>query len=167
MLISGDLTQKGSTREFELLDSSLLNSLLDYLRNLGSRPALLAVPGPHDFDVASARPGLFPSAGSLRVVMRRVTLIGSVARAGFAPFVNWFSAWRLRNTGPAISTFREGLLPGDFSASLLIGDLRLGVIGLNSSFAPVDVDALIRHESPRGATRSGDRHEHPGLGRPA
>ncbi|MFL5356781.1 metallophosphoesterase [Archangium sp.] len=47
VLISGDLTDTGSQREFNLLDSAL-KSFWASLRGLGSDPILLAVPGNHD-----------------------------------------------------------------------------------------------------------------------
>ncbi|WNG48784.1 hypothetical protein F0U60_35215 [Archangium minus] len=52
VLISGDLTETGSQREFNLLDSAL-ESFWTYLHGLGSAPLLLAVPGNHDLHRAS------------------------------------------------------------------------------------------------------------------
>ena len=52
VLLSGDLTDTGSQREFNLLDAAL-KSFWTYLRTLGSNPLLLAVPGNHDLHQAS------------------------------------------------------------------------------------------------------------------
>jgi GTPase SAR1 family protein len=136
VLISGDLTQKGSTREFELLNSSLLNSLWDYFRTLGSTPSLLAVPGSRDF--AGSRLGN-PSLLSYSDV--RESLRGSswnraqsLLLDGFEPFNHWLTSWRQEHPTPALQGFRTGLLPGDFSTTVMADGLKIGVIGLNSTF---------------------------------
>ncbi len=143
VLISGDLTQKGSTREFELLNTSLLNSLALYLARLGSLPTVIAVPGPHDFKRAPIGPLWHARASDVRESIRSMNPLGTMIRAGFEPFVRWFSSWRLRSAGPALQGFRTGLLPGDFSTTVLTDGLKIGVIGLNSAF-PTDPAAPVR-----------------------
>jgi predicted MPP superfamily phosphohydrolase len=47
LFFTGDLTQRGSREEFEKLDATL-ERLRKHLKELGSTPVLLAVPGNHD-----------------------------------------------------------------------------------------------------------------------
>jgi hypothetical protein len=55
----------------------------------------------------------------------------SVVNEAFVPFIEWRNACRQ----PQPSTMLDGLLPGDFSASLEVaGDRRVGVVGLNTAF---------------------------------
>ena len=133
VLISGDLTQTGTIREFALLNSSLLNSLGGYLARLGSTPRLLVVPGKHDVNERFAATER-TIAGRWRESFRRSTPAGVHMRTAFEPFVRWASQWRIWNTGSTAQTVRPGLLPGDFSMTLMTDGLRVGIIGLNSTF---------------------------------
>lgn len=130
VFISGDLTQTGSQREFALLHSAL-ESLWGYFRSLGSNPCLLPVPGELDFQ----RPGLFMlSAAEIRKAFRSQEKgpPEHLVREGFRAYTEWFTAWRGAHPGPV--EFLEGLLPGDFAATVMGEGLRVGVLGLNAVF---------------------------------
>jgi 3',5'-cyclic AMP phosphodiesterase CpdA len=113
IVISGDLTVSGSKREFELLNSSF-ESLGRFMLSLGSNPCLLVVPGDHD--LFRGPPLQAGGATSLR--------------DGFQDFSDWFTSWRLTHVAP--KAFRDGLVPGDFTATLINEGLKIGVVGLNS-----------------------------------
>lgn len=106
VVITGDLTVTGSKREFELLNSTL-NSLWEFFRSLGSSPYLLAVPGDHD---VSSREGQLLN------------------------FTEWFSNWRRAHPGDAV--VREGQIAGDFAATLVGKELKVGVVGLSAAYFP-------------------------------
>ncbi|HEX8825761.1 MAG TPA: metallophosphoesterase, partial [Archangium sp.] len=140
VLISGDLTLTGSAREFAVLQSTL-SSLWSYLRGLGSDPCLLVVPGNHDFEQGQHL------AWNANTVVRyqhaevRKALRGSGAseiarhiRGGLHSFNEWFNAWRKGHPSSVLQGFRDGLLPGDFCATVASAGLKVGVVGLNSSF---------------------------------
>jgi small GTP-binding protein len=109
VLVSGTLTQTGTSREFELLDSTL-ESIWRYLRHLGSDPCLLVVPGLWD------------------VRMSQESQQGTLA------FIEWFEAWRRSHPSPLLQSFSKGALLGDFVATVEKKGLKVGVGGLTSLF---------------------------------
>lgn len=141
IFFTGDLTQRGSREEFEKLDATL-ERLRKHLKELGSTPVLLAVPGNHDL----VRPAVDASVLVLRhwktePELRR-SFFGSSSdlsrraiAAAFDPYLQW-----VKRSAPSQSAVQrtEGLLPGDFSVSLACNGLRLGVVGLNSSFLQLE-----------------------------
>nr|WP_227027784.1 metallophosphoesterase [Corallococcus soli] len=142
VFISGDLTLTGSLQEFQLLDATL-RSLWDYLRSLGSDPVLFAVPGDHDaWNSASFNLSMWmleDNAWSSMHGAFKVSNEGQLARdasKAFAPFTDWFGSWRHEHLSHRLESFKKGLLPGDFVATLVKNKLRIGVVGLNSIFTP-------------------------------
>lgn len=158
VLLSGDLTETGSQREFNILDSSL-RSFWRYLRDLGSDPLLLAVPGNHDLHRAS-----LPTRSRDRLSARRwheserersefwndpENTLARSTRTAFLPFSLWLDSWQPRPPRHLKLQVSKGLLPGDFAATVEKDGLRVGIAGLNSAFllpdadgskAPLDID---------------------------
>jgi len=137
IIFSGDLTQRGTVDEFGKLNQTL-GIVYEQLRSLGSDPYLLAVPGNHDL--------VRPDEKSPEVLLLREwqdrredvqipfwensgSPYREVVEKGFEAFSGWQKAHPFRK--PEI---RDGLLPGDFSGILPLGNLKLGVVGLNSAF---------------------------------
>ncbi|WP_224247428.1 metallophosphoesterase family protein [Hyalangium gracile] len=137
VLFTGDLTQRGTEAEFQALEQTL-TKLWERFAELGSNPELLFVPGNHDLQ----RPK------STSAVVKALTLWQkdeeiqqafwsepkgeyrkTVARA-FEPFTEWAQARFAKGT----LAVKQGLLPGDFSATVNRNGVSLGVVGLNSSF---------------------------------
>ncbi len=135
VLISGDLTLTGSGREFELLDATL-ESLWQFFRSLGSEPCLLVVPGNHD--CMPAQHGIRYPVKEIRAAFRTGTSASdeTVRRmeGAFAPFSDWFATWRRTHPTARLREFREGLLPGDFVATLEGTGVKVGVVGFNAVF---------------------------------
>jgi small GTP-binding protein len=128
VFISGDLTLTGSRKEFQLLDFTL-SSIWAYLRSLGSNPCLLAVPGSHDIWEGAFK-GKNPRAQVQTFPMRFPAVWDS-----FEPFAEWFNLqWRTYDTSRLLLDFSLGLLPGDFVTTVRASNLKVGVIGLNSTF---------------------------------
>lgn len=138
VIFSGDLTQCGSVAEFDKLTEQL-SALWAHFKTLGSEPQLMVVPGNHDlvrpsdldpaarvmaqwWNDAAVRDDFLKSADSAY----RVAVTG-----WFQNYVNWCA--RLAQVVPMVST-TQGLLAGDFSATIEKGGLRLGVVGLNSAW---------------------------------
>jgi small GTP-binding protein len=137
VFISGDLTMSGSPREFELLNSTL-TSLWGYLRSLGSDPCLLVVPGNHDMWRGATRgedPGRYQASDVRRAFrLQGESQLTRVVSGGFAAFRDWFDGWRRAHLSPVLGSFNQGLLPGDFAATIVTQGLKVGVLGLNSNF---------------------------------
>ncbi|KYF72468.1 hypothetical protein BE17_11665 [Sorangium cellulosum] len=137
LLFTGDLTQQGSRGEFGRLDA-LLDDLLNHLRKLGSEPVLLAVPGNHDL----VRPrSIAPAVKALKRWAEEDDIRADfwrgedsdyrkVVAEAFAPFAEF---WRRRSERLPVAV-THGILPGDFSTTIEREGVRLGVVGLNSSF---------------------------------
>ncbi len=126
MIISGDLTSRGTEREFGVVTSTL-DSLWNYFRSLGSDPCLLTVPGDMDFEWS-----LFPQIPALSApaIWKRSTGPLEDLSRGLNSFSQWFASWRSTHPSPAV--FKQGLLPGDFAATVLKEGSMIGVLGLNS-----------------------------------
>ncbi|MCY1032644.1 metallophosphoesterase [Corallococcus sp. BB11-1] len=131
VFISGDLTKAGTQREFEVVGSTL-DALWKFFHSLGSNPTLLVVPGNHEF-----LRGTLVRGADARVAFQKASdpdTSSREIRTGLAPFTEWFSAWRNAHPAPALRSFRQGLLPGDFAATVEKDGMRVGIVGLNSIF---------------------------------
>lgn len=144
VLFSGDLTQRASAAEFGQLQQ-LLDRLWTRFREQGCDPVLLPVPGNHDL----ARP-LGREHEPLHVALKgwwgserlhsdwfwdkdRGADYRAYVASLFAEYTKWFDAC------PFVpKTIKRGLLPGDFSFTLEKNGIKLGVVGLNSSYLHLD-----------------------------
>ena len=138
VVFTGDLTQRGSQEEFKRFDE-FLNELWNTLEALGAgQPSLVAVPGNHDL-VRLENPN-FPtklltttwdSDADLRKEFwsNAESDLRRTINTAFQNYVEW---WEHTQFKPPIN---EGLLPGDFSATIdKEGGASLGIVGLNSTF---------------------------------
>jgi small GTP-binding protein len=145
VVLSGNLTQTGSSREFDLLQSTL-ESFWEYFRGLGSNPLLLAVPGEQDFHHPLVQGpellGMF-SASEAREALQRKGLDkqGRFVLGRFSNFTEWLKHCALAQP----SVLHKGLLPGDFAATVESEGLKVGIVGLNAIFRSDCKDP----ESPR------------------
>lgn len=137
VLFTGDLVQSGAAAEYDGL-TKLLDELWEQFRELGSDPILLVVPGNHDL----VRPDL---RDPTTLVLNRWQQIPEMHRdfwgnaesayrkvidKVFQNYTNWWTAY-LQRQG---EQFQTGCLPGDFSTTLEAGGLRVGIVGLNTTF---------------------------------
>lgn len=140
ILFTGDLVQSGDRKEFDALDETL-GRLYAHLRSLGSgEPVLLPVPGNHDLRRPKAS---VPAVKLLKEWGARPEVreefwsnprseYRKAIETAFRNYVRWLDA--SANGRPAVASLRRGVLPGDFSWTFRKDDLRLGVVGLNSTF---------------------------------
>jgi len=161
VLISGDLTQEGSAKEFGLL-SSTLSSLWSYLRGLGSDPSLLVVPGGHDFvqGLNSSLSDVRYRPAELRKAFRETgtSELARHVRGALNPFTTWFDSWLEVHPSTVHHGLRKGLLPGDFATTLEKSGSKIGVIGLNSIFRNVTGLYELELEQVEAATGGRTRH---------
>lgn len=122
VLISGDMTRTGHVEEFDRA-ARLVDEIREWMTNGAGTPFVLAVPGNHDEQRAEAS-----GFGVADVDTER-------------RFANWRSWWSaLVEKLPREVTVREGLEPGDFSATFESAkrDLRFGVVGINTAAIGLD-----------------------------
>jgi calcineurin-like phosphoesterase family protein len=136
VLFTGDLTMHGTTREFASMTEEL-HRLWEFLNDLGCNPALLSVPGNHDL----VRP---TKAADAELVMALQTddraaesfWLGKkrtqkqIIERAFKPYGEWVRSREF----PRTEIWNEGFLPGDYSATVQSGALKLGIVGLNSAY---------------------------------
>jgi tetratricopeptide (TPR) repeat protein len=140
VLFTGDLVQSGETAQFEKMQAEVLDPLWEKLRELGSGGAvLLAVPGNHDL----YRPNPHEDNAAIDVLLEKdgfqrieakfwdqpTGQYRRVINDAFAAYSQW---WDKAPHRPG--TAKAGALPGDFSATFQNNGLRIGIIGLNTTF---------------------------------
>jgi predicted MPP superfamily phosphohydrolase len=145
VLFTGDLTQSGEAKQFEAL-GVFLDMLIGRLRELGSEPVLLAVPGNHDlvrpdgsdmaavvFDAWEKNPKVqdaFWDSESKNYVQYHKPIL-----TAFANYRSFAKAWLKKHPLPAwVEVRANGFLPGDFGATIEKNGAKLFVAGLNSAF---------------------------------
>lgn len=140
VLFTGDLTQRGSPEEFEKL-SETLDKLMERIGRLGSRPALITVPGNHDL----ARPKVNSAVRSLRgwdadpgLREEFWSSADNEYRAVVAEAFRAYEAFAARWQSKGL-TVRRGELPGDTSVSYTTGDgVKVALVGLNSAYLQLE-----------------------------
>lgn len=143
VIFSGDLTQKGDAAEF----SSLTNTLQEIWEVFGEadfQPKLFCVPGNHDlvrphaldpvklaldnwWDTPALRSAFWTEeAASLRSVLSKY----------FENFEKW--KCELKAGGIPLLDAVSGVVPGDITSIYNAGDLKVGLVGLNSTWLQLD-----------------------------
>jgi predicted MPP superfamily phosphohydrolase len=137
IFFTGDLTQKGKKHEYEKLNETL-GRLYKRLEKLGSNPVLLVVPGNHDL----ARPK--PNEPAVKLLENwdndsemqeefwsdSNSLYRRQLRKVFANYEKWLET----HPFPKPDDFKKGLITGDFAATIVRGEIKVGVVGLNVTF---------------------------------
>ncbi|HNI58888.1 MAG TPA: AAA-like domain-containing protein [Pseudomonadota bacterium] len=145
VLFTGDLTQSGEAKQFESL-GTFLDLLLGRLRELGSEAVLFAVPGNHDlvrpdgsdmaavvFDAWEKHPKVQeafwdPDAKNYAQYHKPIS-------TAFANYRSFAKSWLRKHPLPSwIEVRAQGLLPGDFAATIDRNGAKLMIAGLNSAF---------------------------------
>jgi Calcineurin-like phosphoesterase len=142
VLFTGDLVQSGDPAQFEEMQRLVLDRLWSKLHQFGSGDAvLLAVPGNHDL----CRPDKSENDAAIDTLLRKDGFREEVAskfwdnpqsdyrrviNEAFAAYKEWWNCAPHRPKSGLI----DGMLPGDFAATLQSGNRRIGIIGLNTTF---------------------------------
>lgn len=134
VMFTGDVTYSGRGEEFSTATAES-DELMAFLKALDPDIRLFAVPGNHDLSR--------PTGPDLDVVERFRTepayrstcwsnddhQVWTIVEKAFS---NW-SSWAVDRIGG--NSIAYGRLPGDFVSTLMVGTLRVGVLGLNSAYA--------------------------------
>ena len=140
VLFTGDLVQSGQSAQFDTMRDEVLDPLWEKLAELGSPDAvLLAIPGNHDLyrpnpkEDNPAIDALLDKDGFDRIQAKFWDQpTGSYRRVisdTFAAYTQWWNAAPHRP-----DDVTNGVLPGDFSATIQCGQRRVGIVGLNTTF---------------------------------
>jgi predicted MPP superfamily phosphohydrolase len=146
VVFSGDLAFSGKEAEYQIVET-FLDELYGRLRDLGSDPLLVAVPGNHDVsrppDPTSA-PVLaltslseLPQQKAQRYWESIINNPASDGRSAIKSHFTEYSKWRASHAKidrSLFESFTEGLLPGEFSATVEKNGCRFAILGLNSTF---------------------------------
>jgi hypothetical protein len=137
VFFTGDLVQRGDPAEFARFEA-MRKRILETL-TVGDRPPVfLTVPGNHDL----ARPETAGVDGLAKLVVvdsqvreefwadPESILRGAVNKA-FAAWSDWADGLP---PDDRVEWSNDAMLPGDFVATVTLGDRRLGVVGLNTTF---------------------------------
>ena len=136
VVFSGDVVQKGDADEFAKFDE-IAAEIWQVFHELGSAPPLFVVPGNHDlvrpkdgpealllkrwFQEEAVRDGMWEPTSPYRELLEKA----------FAPFMKW-SAQSVQASG--LGEVTRGRLPGDISAVIEKNGMRIGLVGLNSTW---------------------------------
>jgi hypothetical protein len=141
VFFTGDLVFSGQESQWETMEGSVLNKLWQVLKELGSEKAvLLTVPGNHDL----SRPGEARPSAALRQLIQKdrfdeiahefwTDSDGEYRQIVTKACTN-YSNWSSKNPFIENISLREGLLPGDFSATLTVEKHHVGIVGINTTF---------------------------------
>ncbi|WP_186157460.1 metallophosphoesterase [Burkholderia gladioli] len=148
VIFSGDLTHRGSKKEFDALNQELYE-IWDIFKEMGCAPILFPVPGNHDL--------VRPPANDARVKLLKQWSTDSevrkefwtendnqyiqLIRSAFENYEEWFNAIDVDRIPTA--TGKRGLIPGDISTSLSCGGISVGLIGLNTAFLQLTGDDFL------------------------
>ncbi len=137
VFFTGDLVQSGDKEEFEKLEE-FLTELWGEFNQMGSKPILFTVPGNHDLvrpDSANPVVKSLPNIESDEEICEAFwnpedRYYRPIIDSCFANYENWFKSSKFCNQVEIVN----GVLPGDFSSIVKINGIRLGVIGLNTTY---------------------------------
>lgn len=133
LVFTGDLTQNGAPDDFAAFDG-FLDRLLGHLARLGSSPAVLFVLGNHDLQRPTKADQLKDLVEQDRLPLEFWEQPTHPLRRPVAKAFQGWRAWGASRTrSPDIVSWTEGVLPGEFSASVRAGQRLVGVVGLNTA----------------------------------
>lgn len=140
VFFTGDIAYSGRTEEYEAFDV-LRGRALSKLAPPGMEPLFLPIPGNHDVlwpavRVLRALPSYWRDDPSFCEDFFREER--SPWRIELAEVFGPYLKWRGQPTHATLKHFHDGWIPGDFTASVTVGELQIAVVGLNSSFLQVD-----------------------------
>lgn len=133
VFFTGDLVHRGDPAEYEQFDA-IRAKILEALTRDGIAPVFLCVPGNHDL-ARPASPETSMLAKGFRDVREAFYRMpdGLLRTAIDNAFKGW-REWHMALPPDDRVQRQDGLLPGDFVATLKLGARRIGVVGLNTTF---------------------------------
>ncbi|MBV7563848.1 metallophosphoesterase [Pseudomonas sp. sia0905] len=143
VIFSGDLTQKGDATEFTSLTTTL-QEMWSVFDEGDFQPKLFCVPGNHDL----VRPNILDPVklaldnwwNNQALRNNFWTKEAETLRSSVSKYFEHYETWKnnLKLAGIPILDSASGIMPGDSSATFTAGDLKIGLIGLNSAWLQLD-----------------------------
>lgn len=140
VFFSGDFVQKGTKEEFELFEA-FLQDLWALFKKSDQNPLLFHVPGNHDVERISDK-----NNPTQKIMLNWVkedikndyfwtspNLYHDFIQERFLNYSEWAASTSIPNV-----IEKKGFIAGDFYSSVKVGDIQLGVIGLNSTFLQLE-----------------------------
>lgn len=135
VFFTGDLAFRGSAQEYGVVTLRLRN-ILEHIKKLngGQYPFFFPVPGNHDLARPSPERIQYLRSRWAEPAFRAdfwrngTNELRDAVRTAFASYQQWLELL------PSPQGWRLGLLPGDFSISITIRGVSLGIVGLNAAF---------------------------------
>ncbi|PCK08436.1 MAG: hypothetical protein COA42_09075 [Alteromonadaceae bacterium] len=148
IFFTGDIVQNGDASQFNTLNDRLreLKQAVEALSSEPFDPYFFAVPGNHDLERPAAE---LVSSGACKLIDHwqddpaiqeaiwsadSTSPYFQLVKKAFQNYQQWWDNFDVFKK-PKI---KSGLLPGDFSANFNLGNYKIGVVGLNSSFLQLD-----------------------------
>jgi hypothetical protein len=138
VFFTGDAAFKGSAEEFSRFEQ-MRERLLAALTVRETAPLFFTVPGNHDLERPDELTGPAIAAdswpGAPNLQQDFWTNKGNLLRVGVDEALKNWKAWAtgLRDD-PRVTRYHDGLLPGDFVATVDLSGLLVGIVGLNTTF---------------------------------
>lgn len=141
IFMTGDLVQSGSADEYNAFEG-FMNTVMDTLKNIGSNPYVFFVPGNHDLERVvdfSDPPHQVLKNWSTNKEVRKNIFWSTTAYTEYckARFQN-YSGFIRRYSNIPVDRTKFGVLPGDYFSTIEINEMKIGIIGLNSSFLQIE-----------------------------
>lgn len=143
VVFSGDLTQKGDVEEFTSLTKNF-QEMWDVFGEADFQPKLFCVPGNHDLvrphSLDSVKLALDAWWDTPKLRNAFWTEEGTGLRSALSKYFENFEKWKLqlKEAGIPLLEGTTGVIPGDVASVYSAGDLRVGLIGLNSTWLQLD-----------------------------
>lgn len=137
VFFTGDFVHKGKKEEFDILND-FIGDLWSVFNKCNQDPYLLCIPGNHDIERIDDKNNAVQKVMSnwINEDLKRDFFWNSPNEyhdfiiSRFGNYTDWYEKIAIKKPKNII----KGYLPGDFSCSLKIRELNLGVVGLNSAF---------------------------------
>ena len=138
VFFTGDFVQKGGIEEFEMLEN-FLHELWGIFEQNHQNPYLICVPGNHDLE--RMNDSFNPTQKVLLNWTNETELKKDYfwnnsndyikfVNERFRNYLNWYKATSIKKP----EDIHWGYIPGDHYCTIIIEGIKLGVVGLNSSF---------------------------------
>lgn len=141
IFMTGDLVQCGSADEYVAFEG-FMNSIMDMLNGIGSNPYVFFVPGNHDLERLSDTSNpthqvLLNWCGNQNVRNNMFWLTPAYTEYCNVRFRNYSNFIQRYSNIPEGQT-KFGILPGDYFSCIVVNGIKIGVLGLNSSFLQIE-----------------------------
>ena len=140
VFFTGDITQAGKKEEFDQANV-YLNELWELFKKYNSNPIFVCVPGNHDLERPEKSKAVVKLIRDYHKDQENRELFWQdgdnecmdLVKKSFSNYTDWYK----KLTIPTPKEIFHGLMPGDFSCNIEVNKIKIGVLGLNTSFIQI------------------------------